>query len=128
MRTPGTKIGNQKYDHEKWSHEWTQGEHRIPEQIQITDKSLAGVQAKPEPRIPECNHGNHSDCLCSNSDIDSSKRVHSGLTALVTLHRGEHVAHGLTQTGEDGAADDAVADVQFHEMRHGEKCLHILVV
>ena len=34
------------------------------------------------------------------------------------FHGQQHLAHGGGQADNDSAADDAVADVQFHQMRH----------
>ena len=36
--------------------------------------------------------------------------------------------HGLFQSDKDRAAHDAVADVQFHQMRHAEKRRQIFVI
>ena len=39
-------------------------------------------------------------------------------SAGITGHQPEHVFNGGTQAGKNRAADNAVADVQFHQVRH----------
>ena len=60
-------------------------------------------------------------------------RVRPGLSTQSGLcriprHQREHVFHRGLQTREHGAADDAVPDVQFDEMRHLKKCGQVCVV
>jgi len=40
----------------------------------------------------------------------------------------KHLAHGCDQADDEGAADDAVADVQLGQMRHREQDGQVLVV
>ena len=46
----------------------------------------------------------------------------------ITLHQPPHVFHGGCQTRHHGPADNAVADVQFDQVRHPEQRRQIFVV
>ena len=43
-------------------------------------------------------------------------------------HQQQHFLHGGGQPDDDGPADDAVADVQFHEVRHLAQNVEILII
>lgn len=52
----------------------------------------------------------------------------SGSLAAIALHERQHVLHCLRDAGKHGATDDAVANVQFFQMRHDVESLQIFVV
>src|ERR1035437_3561044 len=56
------------------------------------------------------------------------RTLDSSRSAPVVRHQPQHLLHGGRESNRDGAADDAVADVQLDEVRHAMQQRQILVV
>src|SRR5258708_2475293 len=48
--------------------------------------------------------------------------------AAITLHLAEHLLYRRGKPNGNGSADNAVADVQFNQMRHGEQQANVLII
>ena len=56
------------------------------------------------------------------------KQIAFKFLARILFHQPQHFLDGLFQSDQDRPADDAVADVQFHQMRHAMQRRQIFVI
>ena len=47
---------------------------------------------------------------------------------VLRLQQLQHFSHGLSEDDVEGAADNAVADIQFHQVRHPLEMLDVAIV